>query len=173
MKGGESMSKTTTVILVVIALLVGAFAGFWVERSRATAKMEEYKMVVQKQMDDAKKMAEDQLMKAQNAAMGSSVVLMTKGTNLLTDSKGMTLYIYDKDTKNTSNCTGKCLVNWPPFLVTGTVPSTLPEHIGTIKLANGSMQYTHDEMPLYYYIGDKKPGDTTGDGVGGIWHVVK
>ena len=165
------MNKVTAVVLIIIALLVGSFAGFWFERSRATAKMELYKMAVQKQMDDAKKMAEQTLMKAQTQM--SPLVMMTKGTNILTDAKGMTLYTFDKDTKDVSNCTGKCLTNWPPFLVSGTAPTTLPDHLGTMKRSDGSMQYTWDGMPLYYYVGDKKAGDTAGDGVGGVWHVVK
>jgi predicted lipoprotein with Yx(FWY)xxD motif len=166
------MNKTTTIILVLVALVVGAFAGFWFERSRATMKMEAYKMSVQKQMDEAKKMAENTIMKVQTQTASSSV-MMTKGTNILTDAKGMTLYTFDKDTKNTSNCAGQCLVNWPPFLVSGAVPASLPAHLGTMKRSNGSIQYTWDGMPLYYYIGDKKAGDTTGDNVGGVWHVVK
>ncbi len=167
------MNKATAVILIVVALFVGAFAGFWFERSRATVKMEDYKMMVQKQMDDAKKMANENLMKAQQAMMAANIVMMAKGTNILTDAKGMTLYTFDKDTKNTSSCTGQCLLNWPPFMVSGQVPTSLPENLGTMKKADGSMQYTYKGMPLYYYVGDKKPGDMTGDGVGGVWHVVK
>jgi len=169
------MSKATTVILVIIALAVGAFAGFWIERSRATARMESYKMEVQKQIDTAVKMAVDQL-KAAQSKMTASPILMQKDSKLgsyVADAKGMALYTFDKDTKNTSNCTGQCLVNWPPFLVVGQAPSSLPDHLGTMKLANGSMQYTWSGMPLYFYIGDKKAGDVLGDGVGGVWHIAK
>lgn len=159
----------TTVVLVIVALIVGGVAGFMVERTRATDKMEAYKMTMQKQMDDSMKMTSDM---TPTSAM-SDVVMMAKGSGVLTDAKGMTLYTYDKDTKNVSNCTGQCLTYWPPFLTSGQAPSGLPTNLGTLKRSDGSTQYTWNSMPLYYYSADKKAGDTTGNGIGGIWHVIK
>ncbi|MDE2588720.1 MAG: hypothetical protein KGL95_03535 [Patescibacteria group bacterium] len=107
--------------------------------------------------------------------MAQNPVVMATNAKLssyATDPKGMTLYTFDNDTKDTSNCSGKCLTNWPPYLVAGTPSGTLPNHVGTMKRSDGSMQYTWDGMPLYYYVGDKKAGDVMGDGVGGVWHVV-
>jgi len=109
-----------------------------------------------------------------SGAMNGAVTMMAKGTGDLTDAKGMTLYIYDKDSRNMSNCEGGCLKAWPPFLVsTGAATTSLPANLGTFKRTDGSMQYTWKGMPLYYYVSDAKPGDVTGDGVGGVWHVVK
>lgn len=170
------MNKSTVVVLVVVALLVGGFAGFWIERSRATARMESYKMEVSKQMDDARKAAQTEVMALENKVMAQNPTMMATNAKLgayVTDSKGMTLYTFDKDTKNTSNCTGTCLQNWPPYLVSGTPASTLPDHLGTMKRTDGTIQYTWDSLPLYYYVGDKKAGDAMGDGVGGVWHVAK
>lgn len=103
-------------------------------------------------------------------------ILMTKTDtakgNYLTDTKGMTLYIFDKDTSNKSNCAGTCLTTWPPFKAPAS-SQTLPANIGVIKNADGSMQYTWKQMPLYYYAPDKQAGDIKGDGVGGVWHIVK
>lgn len=90
----------------------------------------------------------------------------------MTDPKGMTLYTFDKDTAGVSNCSGQCSVLWPPYVATN-APSSLPTDITTIKRADGSMQYAWKGMPLYYYEKDKNPGDTTGNGVGGVWHVAK
>lgn len=95
----------------------------------------------------------------------------TKG-NYLTDAKGMTLYIFDKDTQNKSNCSGACLTKWPPFTAS-TNSQTPPTNMGVIKESNGSMQYTWKGMPLYYYALDKQADDVAGDGFGGIWHIVK
>ncbi len=96
-----------------------------------------------------------------------------KTGNYLTDSVGMTLYTYDKDTKNVSNCSGKCLAAWPAYTAKA-VPSTLPQNITTFKRADDGMtQYAWKGMPLYYYVTDKKVGDITGDGVGNVWHIVK
>ncbi len=93
----------------------------------------------------------------------------------LTDNAGRTLYAFDKDVKDTSNCTGTCLQNWPPFDVKGTpqagdrINATL---ISTFTHSDGTIQAEYDGHPLYYYTGDKKPGDVKGHGVGGVWHVL-
>lgn len=161
------MNKITVSIVVVVALLVGAFGGFYFERSRATRKMETAKMIMQKQLDDAKAMvAKKAMMEVQ-----TPVAMATSG--YATDTKGMTLYTFDKDITSESTCYGKCAETWPPYLVSGTVPATLSAHLGTTKRTDGTMQYTWNNHPLYYYMSDKKVGDTTGDGVGGIWHLAK
>ncbi len=93
----------------------------------------------------------------------------------LTDAAGRTLYAFDKDTKDTSNCTGNCLQNWPPFTVHGTpqagdrINASL---ISTFMRSDGTMQAEYDGHPLYYYSVDKNPGDVKGHGVGGVWHVL-
>jgi len=134
--------------------------------------MESYKLAVQKQIDAAK-MAANQVTKPTEAMMQSETIMMAKGTGDITDAKGMTVYTFDKDTKDASNCTGVCLKNWPPFLETGAMSGTLSANLGTFKRADGTTQYTWKGMPLYYYVGDKKAGDVNGDGVGGVWHVAK
>jgi predicted lipoprotein with Yx(FWY)xxD motif len=93
----------------------------------------------------------------------------------LADGDGRTLYMFTKDTKDTSNCYGKCEAAWPPLLQDGKptvgdgVDATL---LGTTVRKDGSMQVTYNGMPLYYYTPDQKPGDTTGQGVGKVWYVV-
>lgn len=94
----------------------------------------------------------------------------TKG-NYLVGPNGMTLYIFDKDKPGVSNCSGSCAVLWPPY-TTSSVTSALPINISTIKRADGSIQFTYKNLPLYYYTPDKQPGDVTGDGVGGVWHLI-
>ncbi|TAK99631.1 MAG: hypothetical protein EPO09_00840 [Aquabacterium sp.] len=91
---------------------------------------------------------------------------------VLTDAAGRTLYTFDKDQANKSNCQGGCLQNWPPYVAAPTAGA---------KPINGVARFEHDDMqhwtwngsPLYYFIGDAKPGDRNGDGKGGVWHVVK
>lgn len=96
----------------------------------------------------------------------------TKG-NYLADFQGMTLYTYDKDTPGVSNCTGACLAAWPVYSSGATAETQLPENVTVITDANGTMQFAWKGMPLYYYAKDQNPGDILGDGVGGIWHLVK
>lgn len=111
-----------------------------------------------------------------SATSSAAAIVMTKTNpkkgNYLTDPKGMTLYVFDNDTKGVSNCNGSCASLWPPYLESSQM-SSMPSNINTIKRADGKMQYAYNGMPLYYYANDKVPGDTTGDGVGGTWHLVK
>jgi predicted lipoprotein with Yx(FWY)xxD motif len=93
----------------------------------------------------------------------------------LADADGRTLYIFTKDTKDTSVCYDKCEAAWPPLLQDGKptlgdgLDATL---LGTTQRKDGSMQVTYAGMPLYYYTPDQKPGDTTGQGVGKVWYVI-
>jgi predicted lipoprotein with Yx(FWY)xxD motif len=95
---------------------------------------------------------------------------------IVIDSAGRTLYRFDKDTpgSGSSACNGACAAAWPPDLVQG-APTAGPRvagSLGVVTRADGTHQLTLDGHPLYRYAGDQGPGDTTGDGFGGIWHVV-
>jgi len=95
---------------------------------------------------------------------------------ILVDGAGMTLYMFTKDEPDKTNCEGKCLENWPP-LVTTTGKPTLGEGvdaamIGSADMPDGSKIVTYNHMPLYYWIKDTKPGDTTGQGNNDVWYVV-
>lgn len=92
----------------------------------------------------------------------------------LVDGKGMTLYLYTKDSPGVSNCFEGCLAAWPPLLTDGE-PSAgegVTGQLGTITRDDGSVQVTYKGLPLYYYVSDVNPGDTTGHEVGGVWYVV-
>lgn len=89
---------------------------------------------------------------------------------------GMTLYMFDPDTLDTSNCYNQCAENWPPLTVDSadaiTTADDLPGEVGTTERTDGTLQVTYNGMPLYYWIRDDAPGDTTGQGVGGVWWIV-
>ncbi len=88
---------------------------------------------------------------------------------VLADAAGRTVYIFDKDTPNKSNCSGGCLVAWPAFVAKA--GAAAQGDFGLID-ASGAKQWTVGGKPLYYFAGDAKPGDRNGDGSGGVWHVV-
>ncbi len=94
----------------------------------------------------------------------------TKLGKVLADNKGMTLYIFDKDVPGKSNCKDKCATAWPPVMAGASAKAT--GKFSIITRDDGAKQWAHDKMPLYGWFKDKKPGDVTGDGVGGVWHVV-
>ncbi|AJT66864.1 SCO0930 family lipoprotein [Streptomyces chattanoogensis] len=95
---------------------------------------------------------------------------------VVTDSKGMTLYRFDKDTAEPpkSNCSGSCATTWPPVPADGAeAPSGIDKSaLGSVLRADGTKQLTIGGWPAYRYIKDKKPGDTTGQGVGGTWNAL-
>lgn len=92
----------------------------------------------------------------------------------LTDIKGMTLYYFKKDTPGKSACEGGCIANWPPYFVdTVAAKDGLDaKNFGTIARTDGKKQTTYKGMPLYFFAGDKAPGDTNGQGVKEVWYVV-
>lgn len=86
--------------------------------------------------------------------------------SILTTETGMALYTFDKDADAQSNCYDTCAAKWHPYLTTdGDAPSVSASN-STRK--DGSLQWMIDNKPLYEWVGDEKPGDTTGNGVGGV-----
>jgi predicted lipoprotein with Yx(FWY)xxD motif len=97
--------------------------------------------------------------------------------NYLTAANGMTLYMYTKDTAGVSNCSGDCAVKWPPYTVASAIGlngvTGVAGNIGTITRADGTLQVTYNNEPLYFWYQDIKVGDTSGQNVGQVWFVVK
>ncbi len=96
--------------------------------------------------------------------------------HFLTDDAGMTLYVFSNDEPGVSNCSGNCAVNWPPVIVDSetvmTSPLALPGAFATVAREDGALQLTYDGWPLYGWVNDAAPGDTTGHTVGGNWWVA-
>jgi predicted lipoprotein with Yx(FWY)xxD motif len=92
----------------------------------------------------------------------------------LVDGAGKTLYWFTKDSPGKSACEGPCLANWPAFAAASiVVPAGLKaEDFGSITRPEGAPQTTFRGYPLYYWKGDAAVGDTTGQGVNGVWFVV-
>jgi predicted lipoprotein with Yx(FWY)xxD motif len=96
--------------------------------------------------------------------------------NILVGPSGMTLYTFANDEPGVTNCYDQCAVNWPPLLVGSAGESTVAEgvmgEVGVTERTDGTMQVTYNGMPLYYWIRDVVPGDTTGHNVGDVWFVA-
>jgi len=90
---------------------------------------------------------------------------------VLVDAKGMALYTYDKDAAGVSNCTGQCAQNWPPLMAEAGAKAE--GEWSLVKRDDGTLQWAYDGKPLYTFINDKQPGEVTGDGKMGVWHVAK
>ncbi|MCG5240834.1 COG4315 family predicted lipoprotein [Azospirillum doebereinerae] len=89
----------------------------------------------------------------------------------LTDAKGMTLYVFDKDTGGKSTCNGPCATNWPPLMADAAAKPMGKYTVVTRD--DGSKQWAYNGKPLYTWAKDAKAGDTTGDGVNNAWHIAK
>ncbi len=91
---------------------------------------------------------------------------------VLTNSKGLTLYVFDKDSGGKSACNGPCATNWPPLLASAKAKAG--DSYTLIKRADGKMQWAYKGRPLYTWKNDKKPGDITGDGfLNNSWHIAQ
>ena len=88
---------------------------------------------------------------------------------ILTDEKSLTLYVFDKDKEDVSNCYDDCAATWPPLLTTA---ETLKDPLSVVKRNDGTKQIAFKKRPLYKYDGDAVTSDINGDGLGKIWHVV-
>jgi len=92
---------------------------------------------------------------------------------VLVGPNGMTLYTFDKDTAGSgkSVCNGQCATNWPPLMA---ADADAPSGDYTLVTRDdGKKQWALKGKPLYYWVKDTKPGDTTGEGVMGAWHAAK
>ncbi len=117
---------------------------------------------------------------ASPVAAGETAVLVAETPELgafLTDAAGMTLYIFTEDEVDSgvSVCNGDCAVNWPPFYTENheSVPEGLTGELTVITRDDGSGQLAYNGMPLYYWIQDTEPGQTTGHEVGDVWFVAE
>lgn len=101
--------------------------------------------------------------------------LTAKGT-VLTDDKGLTLYTWDTDTTaGKSACNGSCASAWPPVVTTSASAPSVSGASGAFTIItrdDGAKQVAYKGKPLYRFAADSKPGDITGDGVGGTWHLA-
>jgi predicted lipoprotein with Yx(FWY)xxD motif len=110
------------------------------------------------------------------ASGGASVEVADTDLGEVLVSDGMTLYLFTPDDGGPSTCETGCIENWPPLLATGQVAvgeGLDQELFGTSPRDDGAGdQVTVDGWPLYFYSGDSEPGDTNGQGVGGVWYAV-
>ncbi|WP_156725124.1 SCO0930 family lipoprotein [Streptomyces apocyni] len=95
---------------------------------------------------------------------------------VVTDSAGLTLYRFDKDTAEPpkSNCEGDCAKAWPVVAADDVKapPGVDVALIGSVERADGTEQLTIAGWPMYRYAQDKKAGDAKGQGVGGTWYAA-
>jgi len=92
-------------------------------------------------------------------------------SGVLTDADGYTLYTFDYDEANKSNCEYACVAGWTPLRAT---ESDRPDsRLSIIVRVNGDRQWTLDARPLYLFARDLRPGDILGEQPGWAWHAIR
>ena len=114
------------------------------------------------------------------AAMRPSVAAGPSSVgSILFDGRGFALYAFTRDPARRATCYGACAKAWPPYLVRSRPAAgkgTRGRLIGTVRRTDGKLQATYAGRPLYYYVGDTKPGIVLCQNVkefGGLWLVVR
>ncbi len=92
---------------------------------------------------------------------------------MLGDAEGYTVYLFMPDEQGDSTCYDECESNWPFVAEVADVGDGLDAALlGTTERTTGETQATYNGWPLYSFSGDATPGDTNGQGVGGIWFAI-
>lgn len=92
------------------------------------------------------------------------------GRDVVATKEGRVAYTFDVDDSNVSNCYDSCAKTWPPILIEDASILKLPMGVTTRK--DGTLQLTLNGQPLYFFKGDKNPGDINGDELGDVWHII-
>jgi len=138
-------------LLATLFLSVGSASAYYDSNSYASAPVKVAAVAVTGPMPPAVKVTDD----------------------VLTDKNGMTLYTFDQDKAGSgkSACHGDCAASWPPLHA-----ADAAKDIGDFSVVvrnDGRRQWAFKGKPLHLWAGDTKPGDTKGDGVGGVWHTAR
>jgi predicted lipoprotein with Yx(FWY)xxD motif len=98
---------------------------------------------------------------------------------ILFDGRGYVLYGFTRDPRSKSACSGACARAWPPYIVKSQPHAgagVAGNRVGTTRRRDGCVQVTYAGRPLYYYVGDRSPGQILCQNVrefGGVWRVVR
>lgn len=93
--------------------------------------------------------------------------------NILVDGRGMTVYRFARDEGSTSNCYDMCAMTWPFVAAPATLAPGTGGTLGVHARRDGTRQVLYNGVPVYNFARDTNPGDTNGQGVGGVWFVVE
>ncbi|WP_055046300.1 COG4315 family predicted lipoprotein [Devosia sp. A16] len=107
---------------------------------------------------------------AEDYVGGAIKTMEIGGKQVLVGANDMTLYTFDKDAAGVTNCYDKCAENWPPAIADAGAKAE--GDFTLVDRTDGSKMWAYKGKPLYFWVKDEKPGDTTGDMVGEVWHTA-
>jgi len=182
--------KTSTLVWIILILAIVALWGYWYSVQNAQSVTGPSSAMGLNGSPDQGNLGQpgngqvqqpgadgqEDLVIGDNLALGIDSTT-TLGSYLI-GYNGMTLYTFTKDAVGSSTCYGACATKWPPYIVTAgdhiaNLQAGVNGAVGTIARADGQLQLTYKGLPLYFYEGDTTGSDTKGQGLGGVWFVVK
>src|SRR5204863_2613552 len=113
-----------------------------------------------------------------SAGRATVAVGSTSLGRILVNSRGRTLYLFEKDKRGKSACAGGCAAYWPPLITSAKPRATAGAKaalLGTTRRADGRLQVTYNHHPLYTFVGDTAKGQTNGEALdvfGAEWYAV-
>jgi predicted lipoprotein with Yx(FWY)xxD motif len=113
------------------------------------------------------------------APRSTVIVQASSFGRVLFDGRAFVLYGFTRDERGKSACSGACARAWPPYIVKSPPHAAVgvaARLLGTTRRTNGARQVTYAGRPLYYYVGDRKPGQILCQNVmefGGVWRVIR
>ena len=119
------------------------------------------------------------VMASNDGARSTVTVKSSSFGRILFDGRGFVLYGFTRDPRGKSVCSGACAKAWPPYIVKSrprAASGVGAARLGTVKRPDGSLQVTYAGRPLYYYVGDRRPGQILCQNVtefGGVWRVMR
>ena len=113
-------------------------------------------------------------------ARSTLTVRSTRYGSILSDGRGFALYAFTRDRRGgSSRCYGACAKAWPVYFAGGRLVAgkgVKRALLGTTRRRDGRRQITYNGRPLYYYVGDRSPGQVLCQNVdefGGTWLVAR
>lgn len=97
-------------------------------------------------------------------------ITIADGRTIVASASGITVYTFDPDLQGISTCYDGCAKTWPPVTVASADGLVAP--MGVTQRKTGELQLTLLNKPVYFFKGDKLPGDINGDGLGNVWHII-
>lgn len=147
-------------ILKIIAVVAVVVAIYFVVMGGEETKIDAGDLMMKKEVSNV-------MEKKENDSM------MKKESKIITGKEGLSLYTFKKDMENISNCNGDCAVKWPPVKTIDEVYIRDKMNFSIFIRSDKTEQVAYNGKPLYYWFKDVKAGDTTGDGVKGVWDLAK
>ncbi len=101
----------------------------------------------------------------------ASPVPIWQRAGILVEQGGRALYTYTPDTPGQSNCDTNCEALWPPHYADADAKPHGPFTIA--RSFDGRPMWAWQGKPLYRWISDRKRGAAGGNGVAGVWFLVR